>query len=236
MIKRIHNTLLISLLTLVSLPAWAGQLTVSPLSMNMAPEQANATYKLKNGSSLEGFYQIQLFAWDQGPNGETQLRQQDDLIITPPVTLIPGNGEQLVRVIQKNPQAESTSEKSYRLIISEVPDTESDQGANLRVLLRMSLPLFVGLPEQEHELTVYFQDGALRVRNNGTAHARLSDAYWQPRNENQQFLIQEGLLGYVLPGRELQIPLENTPPEGSVEFFTAAINGDPITLYVGEDP
>ncbi|MZR62337.1 molecular chaperone [Alcanivorax sp. DP30] len=233
--KHFVRALLITSLTLLSLVAWCGQLTVSPLSMTMAPTQNNATYKLKNGSSIEGFYQIQLFAWEQGDDGESRLLQQDDLIITPPVTLIPANGEQLVRVIQKDPQP-SDIEKSYRLVISEVPDTESDQGANLKVLLRMSLPLFVGTPELSHTLSAFFQDGALRIRNTGTAHARLSDAYWQARNQNRKFVIKEGLVGYVLPGRELLIPMKTPPAEGSVAFFTASINGTPLTLLVEGSP
>lgn len=229
------KALLLSLFTLISSAALGGQLTVSPLIMEMPPLQANATYKLKNGSAQDGFYQIQLFAWEQGNDGESRLLQQDDLIITPPVTLIPANGEQLVRVIQKAPQP-SDIEKSYRLVISEVPDTESDQGANLKVLLRMSLPLFVGTPELSHTLSAFFQDGALRIRNTGTAHARLSDAYWQARNKNKKFVIQEGLVGYVLPGRELRIPIKATPAEGTVEFFSASINGIPFTLLVEESP
>ena len=229
------KALLLSLLTLISSVAQCGQLTVSPLIMKMPPSPSSATYKLKNGSSQEGFYQIQLFAWEQADDGESQLRQQDDVIVTPPVTLIPGNGEQLVRVIQKAPQP-SDIEKSYRLVISEVPDTESNQGANLRVLLRMSLPLFVGTAEQSHTLSVFYQDGALRIRNTGTAHARLSDAYWQARNKNKKFVIKEGLVGYVLPGRELRVPLTATPTEGAVAFFSASINGSPLTLRVEDNP
>ena len=225
------KALLLTLFTLLSSAALCGRLTVSPLLMQMDPTQPNTTYKLKNGSSQGGFYQIQLFAWEQGAQGESRLLQQDDLIITPPVTLIPANSEQLVRVIQKNPQP-SDIEKSYRLVISEVPDTESDQGANLKVLLRMSLPLFVGTEEQSHALSVTYRDSALHIRNTGSAHARLSDAYWQARNNNKEFVIKEGLVGYVLPGKTLRIPITQAPADGTVEFFSASINGAPFTLLV----
>ncbi|BAP13571.1 MAG: hypothetical protein AOY29_07755 [Alcanivorax borkumensis] len=233
--KIFTKALFLSLFTLLPSAALCGQLTVSPLIMKMSPSQPNAAYKLKNGSSQDGFYQIQLFAWEQGDDGENRLLQQDDLIITPPVTLIPGNEEQLVRVIQKNPQP-SDSEKSYRLVISEVPDTESDQGANLKVLLRMSLPLFVGTPEQNHTLSVSLQDGTLRIRNTGTAHARVSNAYWQAPNQDKKFAIQEGLVGYVLPGRELLLPIETVPAESTVASFSASINGTPFTLLVKDSP
>ncbi len=227
-------TLFIAALVGISTPLFAGQLTVAPLTMTMTPTQPNASYKLTNGSDQESFYQIQLFAWEQEA-GQTRLLKQDDLIVTPPVTLIPGNGEQLVRIIRQRPTPTDT-EKSYRLIVSEVPDTESPQGANLKVLLRMSLPVFVGGEGKEHELKAYYQGDTLVVQNSGTKHARLSDAFWLNRDANKRYSIQKGLLGYALPGSALHIPVKKTPPKGAMQYFSATINGESQTILVEDMP
>ena len=234
MMQRLTPLFLCALLAGISPALLAGQLTVAPLAMTMSHTQPNATYKLTNGSDQESFYQLQLFAWEQ-VDGETRLRKQDDLIVSPPVTLIPGNGEQRVRIIRQRP-TQSENEKSYRLIVSEVPDTESPQGANLKVLLRMSLPVFVGSEGKDYDLTAFYQDGILRIRNTGTKHARLSDVFWTNQTSNKQYDIQKGLLGYALPGSELYVPADKTPPEGAIKFFSATINGQSQTILIEDLP
>ncbi len=234
MMSRLNTFFLCALLTGLSPLLWAGQLTVAPLTMKMTPTQPNATYKLTNGSSQESFYQLQLFAWEE-KEGKTRLLKQDDLIVSPPVTLIPGNGEQLVRIIRQRP-TQSENEKSYRLIVSEVPDTESPQGANLKVLLRMSLPVFVGSEGKEYALDAYYKDGILRVRNTGSKHARLSDVFWMNQSSDKKYEIQKGLLGYALPGSELHLPIEKTPPQGAIKFFSATINGQSQTILIEDSP
>ncbi len=233
MISRLTRLFFCALLG-ASSSLFAGQLTVAPLIMSMTPTQPNATYKLTNGSDQESFYQLQLFAWEE-VNGETQLMKQDDLIVTPPVTLIPGNGQQLVRIIRTRP-TESDTEKSYRLIVSEVPDTETPQGANLKVLLRMSMPVFVGSEDQQHQLKAYYQDNILRIRNTGSKHARLSDVFWMNQDTNQQYEIQGGLLGYALPGSELYIPSDKTPSPGAIQYLSASVNGESQTILIEEAP
>ena len=233
MTTRLVILLIASFLSL-SAPLFAGQLTIAPLTMTMAPTQPNATYKLTNGLDQESFYQIQLFAWEQ-EDGQTRLLKQDDLLVTPPVTLIPGNSEQLVRIIRQRPTPSDT-EKSYRLIVSEVPDTESPQGANLKVLLRMSLPVFVGGEGKTHDLKAYYQGDTLLIKNNGTKHARFSDAFWLDRDANKRYEIQKGLLGYALPGSELRVPVKKAPPGDATRYFSAMINGESQTLQVEDLP
>ncbi|MCK0155160.1 fimbria/pilus periplasmic chaperone [Alcanivorax sp. S6407] len=230
MIYRLNRLLLCAIFTGWSSGLFAGQLTVSPLTMNMTATQPNAIYKLDNGSDMETFYQLQLFAWEV-IEGKTQLRRQNDLVVTPPVTLIPGNTEQTIRIIRQQ-ETESDKEKSYRLIISELPDTEKPQGANVRVLLRMSLPVFVGGEDKEPQLTAYFKDGTLRIRNSGSRHAKISDAFWFSADKDTPHPIQKGLMGYALPDSEFHIPANKTPPIGAIKFFSATINGQSQTILV----
>lgn len=226
MIKRFSVFFIPLLLTLAS-PLQAGQLTVAPIRLNMGPTQPNATFTLSNGANEDGFYQLQLFAWEQ-EEGETLLKQQQDLVITPPVTMIPGNSDQVVRVIRQRPTAAET-EKSYRLIISEVPDMESERGAHLKVLLRLSVPVFVGDKSHTHALSITRHQNRFRIHNSGTGHARLVDAYWLD-NRQQRHIIHKGLAGYALPGSELWLDTDELDEKPVAVTFTA--NGKSMTLPV----
>lgn len=220
--------LLSSLLLLAPLSLSAGQLTVAPIRLHMSPTQPNATFTLTNGANQEGFYQLQLFAWDQ-EEGESTLRQQQELVVTPPVTMIPANSEQVVRVVRQRP-TDTKTEKSYRLVISEVPDKESDNGAQLQVLLRISVPVFVGTEDQTHALTAAYRDGQLVIRNSGNAHARLADAFWDD-DQGKRHTLHSGLAGYVLPNRYL--PMELPSSQGAkVRNVSFTVNGNPATLSV----
>ncbi|ERP93023.1 hypothetical protein Q670_08210 [Alcanivorax sp. P2S70] len=222
----------LGLLLLACLPLQAGQLTVAPLRMHITQTQPNATFSLSNGSSRDGFYQLQLFAWEE-VDGESRFRQQQDLVVTPPVTLIPANGQQVVRIVRQRP-TDADKELSYRLIISEVPDTENEAGAKLRVLLRLSVPVFAGDKDQSPVLIATRNENGIVIHNKGDAHARLSDAHLQTDN-GEDILVQRGLVGYVLPDGQLSLPLESvTLPTGSALSFK--LNGKPFLLPVEDQP
>ncbi len=229
MMKR-FSIFLVFLLSALAGPLTAGQLTVAPIRLQMGPTQPNATFTLTNGSNEDGFYQLQLFAWEQ-EKGETVLKQQHDLIITPPVTMIPGNSDQVVRVVRQRPTV-SDKEKSYRLIISKVPDTESERGAQLKVLLRLSVPVFVGDKNQTHALTVTRQQNRFVIRNKGNGHARLVNAYWLD-DKQQPRLIRKGLAGYVLPDSDLGFDYD--PRDGQPTAISVTANGKKLTLPVEEE-
>lgn len=217
--------------SLMMLPAslLAGNMTVAPTTLTLSPSQPNATFNLTNRSGQEGFYQVQLFTWDQD-DGETVLRQQQDLVVTPPVALIPANGEQLIRIIRQQPSTEGP-EKSYRLIISEVPDTESPDGASLKVLLRLSVPVFVGTQDQTHSLHVSTQGTSLLFTNGGNHHAKLVDVSIE-QGENQKMLLKSGMAGYVLPGKTFPMELPDGIDTTSIRRIHLTVNGQPAIVDI----
>ena len=224
----------LGLLLLACLPLQAGQLTVAPLRMHITQTQPNATFSLSNGSSRDGFYQLQLFAWEE-VDGESRFRQQQDLVVTPPVTMIPGNTDQVVRIIRQQPTV-SDKEKSYRLIISEIPDTESDSGAQLKVLLRLSVPVFVGDDAQQPALSAHWAADGIRIDNHGTGHARLSDVQGQGLASAPPLELKPGLAGYALPDRSLLLSLPKGIDRSTLRQLHFNVNGQPANLTISGDP
>ena len=225
---------LLALLILLPGLSCAGQLTVAPIRLTLAPNQANAPFTLTNNASSEGFYQLQLLAWDQ-VDGQQQLRQQQDLVVTPPVTMIPGNTDQVVRIIRQQPTV-SDKEKSYRLIISEIPDTESDSGAQLKVLLRLSVPVFVGDDAQQPALSAHWAADGIRIDNHGTGHARLSDVQGQGLASAPPLELKPGLAGYALPDRSLLLSLPKGIDRSTLRQLHFNVNGQPANLTISGDP
>lgn len=212
----------------------AGQLTVAPILLKMSPDQANATLSLTNGASEDGFYQVQLFSWSQ-QEGKRQLSVQDELVVTPPVTLIPAGGNQTIRLVRTRP-VQSNHEQSYRLVVSEIPDTEQqERNAQVQVLLRLSIPVFVGKKTQKPSLRASLSGQTLHITNSGNAHARLTDLAWQD-TQGRSHTIQRGLSGYVLPDSQHQWQIPSPAPMDNIDLISFTLNGQSVTLPIGRKP
>ncbi|HLH30401.1 MAG TPA: fimbria/pilus periplasmic chaperone, partial [Terriglobia bacterium] len=129
--------------------------------------------------------------------------ETDQFIVNPPVfTLQPGQ-KQLVRLSLRS-EAGVEIEGSYRLILEEVP--KSIQPGAIAMLLKVSIPVFV-LPAQPVMPHLIWQasynstgDLKLSVRNDGTAHDRISSVAIQPGNGPAGAAVPTTISGYLLPG------------------------------------
>lgn len=177
--------------------AHAGQVSVSPLMLKLAPGQNNTTLRLTNTHSEEGYYQLQLFAWSQ-ENGEQKLAPQTNLVITPPVALIPAGGTQVVRVLRQGEPLSTDTEHSYRLFVSELPNESVGTGSQVKVLVRLSLPVFVTATEKNTALSASDNGEHIVITNTGNTHAKLTNSAWLDAEGNAHEW-KKGLMGYVLP-------------------------------------
>jgi fimbrial chaperone protein len=57
------------------------------------------------------------------------------------VISIPAGQRQLVRLI-RNTQIANTTEQAYRLIVDELPNSQTDVQSGLQLLLKYSIPVF----------------------------------------------------------------------------------------------
>ena len=206
--------------------ALAGQLSVSPLMLTLEPGQNNTTLTLTNAHSEEGYYQLQLFAWEQ-VDGQQVLTPQADLVVTPPVALIPAGSKQIVRILRQGAPLSTDTEHSYRLFVSELPNENIHNSSQVQVLVRLSLPLFVTGPDQAPALTLSLEEQHLRVENTGNAHVRFVDTAWID-SAGEQHPWHQGLMGYVLPGSSKRWAL---PDSGqNMTALRAMVAGEEITL------
>ena len=98
--------------------------------------------------------------------------------------------------------------------------------AQLAVQMRYSIPLFTYAAKSDSTapmLDAHVVAGpsgrALAIHNGGTGHARLSDL--RATIGGTDAPIKTGLVGYVLPGSTITIPL----PPGALGGFRIGVNG-----------
>lgn len=196
--------LMLAAVGLTSSPSAAGSLAISPLKVELGAGSRTAALTLRNGSSDSVVVQAQAFLWEQ-QGGEDRLTETQDLIVSPVVFTLAGEGSQLLRVALRR-AADPSTELSYRLVLQEVPQQSSPQSTGLSVTLRLSLPVFVQAGTDTSPSIAWHAaadpDGNVVVtaRNDGTAHLRLLGFEIAPEGNPRQ-VLQQPVASYVLPGQ-----------------------------------
>jgi fimbrial chaperone protein len=158
--------------------AAAGSFSLAPIRLEMDHATKTGVVTLHNDAELPVTIQIDTVAWTQGEDGDRYAPSRD-LIVTPPVFVVPAKGEQIVRVARRA-SADAGVELPYRLFFQEVPDTTPQSGTGLRIALRVGIPVFVvaagAAPEVKFTAAVGEHGGIeISASNSGRAHLQISD-------------------------------------------------------------
>lgn len=205
--------------------AKASNLAIWPINPRIDAPTSSALIWVKNNNKNSAvLLQARVFLWSQIDNND-QLTPQDDVVVSPPIIEVKANTQQIFRVMnRKGVLHNTTEEKSYRILIDEVPKEEQIQDSLLRFQMRYSLPLFIGLPEEEaakpmpdrlkkmasglRYSIVKTPEPFIEINNNNLLHARLSKvAIPNTQTPDKPILISQGLLGYILPNSTRRWPL-----------------------------
>lgn len=191
---------------------YASSIGVSPIRVVLSAERHVGSITITNSSSQPKTVQLRLYDWQHHGN-ETELTDTKDLLAAPPIAVIPPQQSQIIRVGMRI-QPDEITEKSYRLMIEELP---SHQNAGVAIAVKISLPVFVKpISLAQAELSWFIEthetEKYLRVDNSGAAHAKIEHlsifpALLRPGNATSNI--------YVLPGAfyrwKLQPELEHHP-------------------------
>jgi len=123
--------------------AAASTYTFNPTRVYLNASTGSALVTLKNESAEPLRMQVKAQRWAQSLDGEIQLSATEDLIVFPALlTLKPGE-ERKIRVATS--VAFGPVEKTYRLYLVELPPTTTEKadGASVRILTRMGVPVFL---------------------------------------------------------------------------------------------
>lgn len=121
--------------------AHAASLQVAPILLEFSPQEKVKELWLTNTGNENIRAQVRVNAWTQS-NQQDILANSKDLIASPMVISIPAGQRQLVRLI-RNTQIANTTEQAYRLIVDELPNSQTNVQSGLQLLLKYSIPVFL---------------------------------------------------------------------------------------------
>jgi fimbrial chaperone protein len=140
---------ILGLLSWAAEDAKASAFTVTPVRILLGPGTTSALLTVRNDSTEPIRFQISLRSWNQAPDGDMQLSDTKDLVFFPAMMVLQPAEERKVRVGSAF-RAAVTTERSYRIFFEELPppqvvptDTATAGGAQVRVLTKMGIPIFV---------------------------------------------------------------------------------------------
>lgn len=154
---------------------WAegSSLSVAPTTVEVPPEGLAELYVI-NRSNAPTLVQIEPFDWNQ-PDGQDRLAESSSLQVSPPMARVESGQRQLIRL---RVPVSGDGEHSYRLLVSQLPDTSANNDKAIKVLLQFSVPVFAGAPEHgepslQWRLARSGDGTALQVHNGGSTRAKL---------------------------------------------------------------
>ncbi|WWO96440.1 MAG: fimbria/pilus periplasmic chaperone [Candidatus Dasytiphilus stammeri] len=211
----------------------AASLNIWPIDPIIECNDNTTLLWLENVDKNDIVLQIRIFSWQQKQN-QSFLEKQNDIRVSPPIVLIASGQKQLLRLV-KIIAPSKYEEKAYRIVIDEIPrvnnyqDNGEKQNIELKFKMRYSIPLFVygsnikspsdilhplnnnlvlSTPKLHYFILNEKNKNYLHIRNEGIVHAKLSEVYLED-NKNK-YLVSDGLLGYVLPGNEIIVPISDS--------------------------
>lgn len=174
--------------------------------------------------------------WSQ-ENGKDVLTPTREVLVNPTIFEVPANGRQLVRLGLLGKPAQDV-ERSYRLVLREVPSAAQLKGGTVGVLLQVSVPLFVPLEGAAAKLdwraTLAGKDLTLDIANRGNRHAQILHLKIVGPSGT---LVDAGGSTYVLPGGNghIALKLANPPKPGDMLRIDAHTDNGDVQASVRTD-
>ena len=193
--------------------AAASTFNIAPIRLEMDRTHQTGVLTMHNDGDAPVTIQVQSVAWSQD-SGKDQYDATGELIVTPPVFVVPAHSDQIVRVARRGAN-DGAKERTYRIFFQEVPEAAPPGFNGLKVALRIGIPVFFTAPAAKPELSFsgsWQSDGSLdlAVANHGLAHVQITD--FELAAPDAQVLARIGGSRYVLGGSDTHWTL--TPPAG----------------------
>jgi fimbrial chaperone protein len=128
-------------------PAGSGamSLEISPVLVDLTSAAPSATITVKNAGASPMRYQVKAFRWTEDRAGAPTLQPSEDFSIFPPLFQLAPGAARKVRVGAIVQPADQ--ERSWRIVVEELPDAVSGSGPKILLRTRFAVPAFLA-PKQ----------------------------------------------------------------------------------------
>ena len=195
-------------------PAFAAQLRVEPVVLELNAPAAAGTLTLRNDEDNEATIQTRVLRWTQS-GGVESLEPTTDVVASPPAVKLAPHADYVVRVVRVS-KLPVRGEESYRVIVDQLPRTGGRQARAVNLLIRQSIPVFF----RARELTVpqvswdiKSEAGKLVVVASNAGDERLRIANLRLKDSaGATISFGNGLIGYVLGQSSMSLAAPKFPP------------------------
>jgi fimbrial chaperone protein len=212
-------------------PASAGNFSVTPVRIYMAPRERATAITVTNGGDEELVMQADIYEWKQTPDGQDQLTLSEDMILSPPILKMAPRSRQVVRLISLIEPVRD-QQHTYRMIVREIPEAKADKAdLQLQIAYAFSIPIFMtppgALAKLDCTLARVAPDAAKAVcQNTGTAAAHPTAL--QISNSALENVASQDSGAYILPGVTRSFDLkrkDGTIPAGPIRLVVSMSDG-----------
>lgn len=202
--------------------AFAGSIEVGPILVQMVGAERTATLTVTNASAEAESLQVRTVEWSQGPDGDVYTPSQA-LIASPPLVELKAGESQTVRLVLEG-VSDNRAERSYRVILDEIPGPRETPGAGVKTTIRVLVPVFL-TPSLSARAKLNWsaartpQGLVVTARNDGESRERLTDLRFEAGGQ----ALGQPAGGYVLSHASRAWTLPGAPAGASA--LTAAADG-----------
>jgi fimbrial chaperone protein len=189
--------------------AGAAQFSLNQTRVHLQSGHAVETLVLANDEPQAVNFEVEVKRWRQDADGHWQLTPTDALVVHPLILSVPAGGQARLRIGTLSPSV--TAEEAYRVELQQLPDAVESEAVHIRMLTRLSLPVFVqpstAKPQPTLAVTAVAATAAqLVVHNDGTGYLAPQDAKLRVLDAQDHVVHEERLpIGYVLAGAQLRV-------------------------------
>ncbi len=196
----------------------AASLAVSPIRVEVLQPANSGAVTLRNESPRPVVGQVRVFEWTLR-EGKDHFAPTDHVVASPPIVQIAPGSETLVRLLRIQGEP-IRGEKSYRLVVDEVPVADRVRNIGVNLAVRYALPLFFVHPDASASKLAWSIETRSGRRvlvgvNSGDRSVRISDL------SIGGVKISPGLAGYILGRSERVFDLpRGAPGAGAISAET----------------
>jgi fimbrial chaperone protein len=207
--------LLLVAVLLTPFSVMAGSLSVTPVRIELSSAQRSVALTVRNDGDQATVVEAQLVAWSQADDDD-RLEPTIDILASPPIFTVAPGASQILRIaLRRAPDA--ARERSYRVLVTEVPGKPQPESAGAQFALKISLPIFVDAsgaktsPQLEWSATRTAKgELALSAVNSGAKHIRVQAI--EVTSTGSAPDANFAGLWYILPGQRRTVTIK--PSDG----------------------
>lgn len=208
-----------------------GRFQVEPTRVDLSSTAPSGAVIVTNRGGATLRLQATAFRWTESPEGAMQLVAAPEVVVRPALFEIPPGKSRTVRV--GTTATAGPAEQSYRVFVEELPDHSTPQGAGVRVLTRIGVPVFVAPRASRTALELQAtRDGdhaSVVVNNTGTVHVKLLEIKLRAARGGGE---RTATGWYVLPGASRRFALTGAPPCAAGDTWLAEATSEDGAHFV----